>query len=498
MCEKLFIFDTTLRDGEQVPGCQLNTTEKIEVAKLLESLGVDVIEAGFPISSPGDFNSVLEISKAVSAPTICALTRAVKKDIDVAADALRLARHKRIHTGIGVSPQHIYDKLRSTPEKILEQAVEAVKYAKSYVEDVEFYAEDAGRADPQYLARVVEAAIAAGATVVNIPDTTGYCLPHEYGAKIKYLVDHVSNIDKAIISTHCHNDLGMATANTLSGILNGARQAEVTINGIGERAGNTSLEEVVMTLRCHKEIAVDTGIDARLITKASHLVSSLMNMPVQPNKAIVGRNAFAHSSGIHQDGVLKSRETYEIIAPEDVGVDQSSIVLTARSGRAALKHHLKAIGYTPDNDELDAIYQRFLELADKKKDITTRDLEVLAGSEASRKHRDIKLVGLQVVCGSTSIPTATVQISFGGDIFTETASGNGPVDAAINAVKSITKRRVHLEEYLVQAITRGSDDLGKVHVQVSHKGKMYHGFGANTDIVTASVESFLDAIAKIS
>ena len=308
MSNRVIIFDTTLRDGEQSPGATMNLQEKLRMARQLESLGVDVIEAGFPISSPGDFNSVLEISKAVSAPTICALTRPVKKDIDVAADALRLARHKRIHTGIGVSPQHIYDKLRSTPEKILEQAVEAVKYAKSYVEDVEFYAEDAGRADPAYLARVVEAAIAAGATVVNIPDTTGYCLPHEYGAKIKYLVDHVSNIDKAIISTHCHNDLGMATANTLSGILNGARQAEVTINGIGERAGNTSLEEVVMTLRCHKELNVDTNIDAQLITKASHLVSSLMNMPVQPNKAIVGRNAFAHSSGIHQDGVLKDRQ----------------------------------------------------------------------------------------------------------------------------------------------------------------------------------------------
>ena len=336
MSERLYIFDTTLRDGEQVPGCQLNTIEKIEVAKLLESLGVDVIEAGFPISSPGDFNSVLEISKAVSAPTICALTRAVKKDIDVAADALRLARHKRIHTGIGVSPQHIYDKLRSTPEKILEQAVEAVKYAKSYVEDVEFYAEDAGRADPAYLARVVEAAIAAGATVVNIPDTTGYCLPHEYGAKIKYLVDHVSNIDKAIISTHCHNDLGMATANTLSGILNGARQAEVTINGIGERAGNTSLEEVVMTLRCHRELDIDTRINSQLITKASHLVSSLMNMPVQPNKAIVGRNAFAHSSGIHQDGVLKHRQTYEIIDPQDIGLNESVIALTLVAGGTSL------------------------------------------------------------------------------------------------------------------------------------------------------------------
>ena len=318
MSERLYIFDTTLRDGEQVPGCQLNTTEKIEVAKLLESLGVDVIEAGFPISSPGDFNSVLEISKAVSEPTICALTRAVKKDIDVAADALRLARRKRIHTGIGVSPQHIYDKLRSTPEKIVESAVEAVKYAKRYVEDVEFYAEDAGRADVEYLARVVEAVIRAGATVVNIPDTTGYCLPNEYGAKIKYLVDNVPNIDRAIISTHCHNDLGMATANTLAAVQNGARQVEVTINGLGERAGNTALEEIVMAIACHKNLDFNIGINTRQIIATSQLVSSLMRVPVQPNKAIVGRNAFAHSSGIHQDGVLKNRESYEIIDPVDV------------------------------------------------------------------------------------------------------------------------------------------------------------------------------------
>ena len=469
MREKVYIFDTTLRDAEQVPGCQLNTIEKIEVARQLEKLGVDIIEAGFPISSPGDFNSVVEISKAVTIPTICALTRAVKKDIEVAAEALKFAKRRRIHTGIGTSWYHIHEKLNSTPDEIVGRAVEAVKYARRFVDDVEFYAEDAGRTEEEYLARVVEAVIKAGATVVNIPDTTGYCLPNEYGAKIAYLMNHVPNIDKAIISTHCHNDLGMATANTLAAVQNGARQVEVTINGLGERAGNTALEEIVMAIACHKNLDFNIGINTRQIIATSQL-----------------------------DGVLKSRETYEIIAPEDVGVDQSSIVLTARSGRAALKHHLKAIGYTPDNDELDAIYQRFLELADKKKDITTRDLEVLAGSEASRKHRDMKLVGLQVVCGSTSIPTATVQISFGGDIFTETASGNGPVDAAINAVKSITKRRVHLEEYLVQAITRGSDDLGKVHVQVSHKGKMYHGFGANTDIVTASVESFLDAIAKIS
>lgn len=497
MCEKLFIFDTTLRDGEQVPGCQLNTTEKIEVAKLLESLGVDVIEAGFPISSPGDFNSVLEISKAVSAPTICALTRAVKKDIDVAADALRLARHKRIHTGIGVSPQHIYDKLRSTPEKILEQAVEAVKYAKSYVEDVEFYAEDAGRADPQYLARVVEAAIAAGATVVNIPDTTGYCLPHEYGAKIKYLVDHVSNIDKAIISTHCHNDLGMATANTLSGILNGARQAEVTINGIGERAGNTSLEEVVMTLRCHKEIAVDTGIDARLITKASHLVSSLMNMPVQPNKAIVGRNAFAHSSGIHQDGVLKDRQTYEIIDPQDIGLNESVIALTARSGRAALVHRLELLGYDLTQEELDATYAKFLELADKKKEIHDYDLLYLVGDIDRMKQQSVSLKFLQVTTG-TLVPTATVVLKFGDHERMAIATGNGPVDAAVSAIKTLINEKVVLMEFLMQAITKGSNDVGRVHVQVQCGCRTVHGFAAHTDTTRASIEAFLDALRVLN
>ena len=463
MCEKLFIFDTTLRDGEQVPGCQLNTTEKIEVAKLLESLGVDIIEAGFPISSPGDFNSVLEISKAVSAPTICALTRAVKKDIDVAADALRLAKHKRIHTGIGVSPQHIYDKLRSTPEKIIESAVGAVKYAKRYVEDVEFYAEDAGRADPEYLARVIEAVIAAGATVVNIPDTTGYCLPGEYGAKIKYLVDHVSNIDRAIISTHCHNDLGMATANTLSGILNGARQAEVTINGIGERAGNTSLEEVVMTLRCHKELNVDTNIDAQLITKASHLVSSLMNMPVQPNKAIVGRNAFAHSSGIHQDGVLKDRQTYEIIDPQDVGLNQSVIALTARSGRAALVHRLELLGYNLTQEELDDTYAKFLELADRKKEIHDYDLLYLVGDIDRMKQQSLSLKFLQVTTG-TLVPTATVVLKFGDHERMAIATGNGPVDAAVSAIKTLINEKVVLTEFLMQAITKGSNDVGRVHV----------------------------------
>ncbi len=493
MSERLYIFDTTLRDGEQVPGCQLNTTEKIEVAKLLESLGVDIIEAGFPVSSPGDFNSVLEISKAVSEPTICALTRAVKKDIDVAADALRLAKRKRIHTGIGVSPQHIYDKLRSTPEEILERAVEAVKYAKRYVEDVEFYAEDAGRADPEYLARVVEAAIGAGATVVNIPDTTGYCLPQEYGAKIRYLVEHVSNIDRAIISTHCHNDLGMATANTLSAILNGARQAEVTINGIGERAGNTSLEEVVMTLRCHKEIGIDTGINSRLITKASHLVSSLMNMPVQPNKAIVGRNAFAHSSGIHQDGVLKHRQTYEIIDPQEIGLNESVIALTARSGRAALVHRLELLGYDLTQEELNSIYDKFLELADKKKEIHDYDLLYLIGDIDRIKKQSIALKFLQVTTG-TLVPTATVVLKFGDHERMAIATGNGPVDAAVSAIKKLINEKVALSEFLMQAVTRGSDDVGRVHVQVECGERTVHGFGAHTDTTRASVEAFLDAL----
>lgn len=497
MSNRVYIFDTTLRDGEQVPGCQLNTIEKIEVARQLEKLGVDIIEAGFPVSSPGDFNSVVEISKAVTNPTICALTRAVKKDIEVAADALKFAKKGRIHTGIGTSPYHIFNKLNSNPEAIIERAVEAVKYAKKFVEDVEFYAEDAGRSDNEYLARVIEAVIKAGATVVNIPDTTGYCLPSEYGEKIAYLVNNVPNIDKAIIATHCHNDLGMATANTVSGIINGARQVEVTMNGIGERAGNTSLEEVVMTLRAHKDLDFDTNIDSKQIMKTSGLVSTLMRMPIQPNKAIVGRNAFAHSSGIHQDGVLKNRENYEIIDPVEVGVKESSIVLTARSGRAALKHRLGVLGYDYEPSELDNIYNRFLDLADKKKDITDEDLEILVGREKQAGKKPIELVSLQVICGKSTIPTATVQVSFHGDIFTETASGNGPIDAAFTAVKALVKRRVRLEEFLIQAITRGSDDLGKVHVQVEHKDQIYYGFAAHTDIVTASVEAFLDALGKI-
>jgi len=400
MDDKVIIFDTTLRDGEQVPGCQLNTIEKIEVAQALEALGVDVIEAGFPISSPGDFKSVVEISKAISNPVICALTRAVKKDIEVAAEALQYAKRKRIHTGIGTSPMHIKYKIKTTPEEIIKRASDAVKYAKKFVEDVEFYAEDAGRSENEYLARVIEAVIKAGATVVNIPDTTGYCLPEEYGRKIKYLMDNVPNIDKAIISTHCHNDLGMATANTMMGVINGARQVEVTVNGIGERAGNTSLEEIAMIIKSHYDLKLRTDINTKLIYSTSRLVSTLMSMPVQANKAIVGRNAFAHSSGIHQDGVLKNRENYEIIDPVEVGIKESSIILTARSGRAALNHHLELLGFKFGKEELDDIYHRFLLLADKKKDINDEDIRILAGV-VFQGEKSLKLDLLQVSCGNS-------------------------------------------------------------------------------------------------
>lgn len=495
--ERVYIFDTTLRDGEQVPGCQLSTIEKVEVAKALESLGVDIIEAGFPVSSPGDFRSVVEISRAVSSPAICALTRSVENDIKVAAEALAYAKHPRIHTGIGVSPQHIYDKLNSNPEEIIQRAVAAVKYAKSFVEDVEFYAEDAGRADNEYLARVVEAVIKAGATVVNIPDTTGYCLPGEYGAKIKFLMENVKGVHNAILATHCHNDLGMATANSLSGVINGARQIECTINGIGERAGNTALEEVVMALRCHKSLGLDTNIVSQQITSVSHLVSTLMSMPVQANKSIVGRNAFAHSSGIHQDGVLKNRENYEIIDPKDVGLVDNSIVLTARSGRAALKDRYEKLGFSLKGEELDNTYQKFLKLADVNKNIQDTDLLSLIGEAvAAKEARHIKLEYLQVLSGSQS-PFALIRVKIAGEIHTGTATGNGPIDASINALRTILNKQCTLQEFLIQAMTKGSDDSGRVHVTLESNGTYVHGFAVHTDIVMAGVEAYIDGINKL-
>ena len=468
MSERLYIFDTTLRDGEQVPGCQLNTVEKIQVAKQLEALGVDVIEAGFPVSSPGDFNSVVEISKAVTWPTICALTRAVEKDIDVAAEALKFAKRGRIHTGIGTSPSHIKYKFNSTPEEIIERAVRAVKYAKRFVEDVEFYAEDAGRTDNEYLARVIDAVTKAGATVCNIPDTTGFRIPNEYHEKIKYLYEHVDAFaaGKSILSTHCHNDLGMATANTVAGVLGGARQVEVTINGIGERAGNTSLEEIAMIFKTHPDLGIDTNINTTKIYPTSRMVSSLMNMPVQPNKAIVGKNAF-----------------------------EASIVLTARSGRAALKHRLHINGVDVEGEKLDKIYADFLVLADKKKEVTDDDILVLAGAERNEMN-NVKLDYLQVTAGKGTRAVASIGLQIANEHFEAAASGNGPVDAAIKALKTIIRREMTLKDFTIQAISKGSDDLAKVHQSVEFDGHTYYGFAANTDIVTASVEAYIDAINK--
>ncbi|HLA51911.1 MAG TPA: 2-isopropylmalate synthase [Flavitalea sp.] len=376
--KKILIFDTTLRDGEQVPGCKLNTREKIDLALRLEELGVDILEAGFPISSPGDFSSVQEISAIITRASVCALSRAVQKDIEVAGEAIKKAKRPRIHTGIGTSDFHIKSKFNSNREDILQRAVQCVKWARNYTDDVEFYAEDAGRSDNAFLARVIEAVIAAGATTVNIPDTTGYCLPHQYGEKIAYLVEHVSNIDKAVISCHCHNDLGLATANSIAGIMNGARQIECTINGLGERAGNTALEEVVMIIKQHTSMGFYTDINAKMLNPMSRLVSDTMRMPVQSNKAIVGANAFSHSSGIHQDGFLKDALTYEIINPEDVGAELSKIVLTARSGRSALAHRFHKLGYEYTRDDIDVLYPRFLEVADQRKEVMEEDLRTLA------------------------------------------------------------------------------------------------------------------------
>ncbi|WP_298327051.1 2-isopropylmalate synthase [uncultured Dokdonia sp.] len=375
--DKVQIFDTTLRDGEQVPGCKLDKKEKLTIAERLDLLGVDVIEAGFPISSPGDFTSVAEISKLVKNATVCGLTRAVEKDIEVAAQALKYALKPRIHTGIGTSESHMKYKFNATPEQIIERAVKATAYAKNFVDDVEFYAEDAGRTDNAFLARVLEQVIAAGATVLNIPDTTGYCLPEEYGAKIKYLRENVKGIENVILSCHCHNDLGLATANSIAGVINGARQIECTINGIGERAGNTSLEEVVMILKQHPTLNLHTDINTQLLFDTSRMVSDKMGMVVQPNKAIVGANAFAHSSGIHQDGMIKNRETYEIMNPKDVGVNETSIVLTARSGRAALAYRSKKVGYELTKIQLDAAYEQFLNVADRQKEVKDNDIHMI-------------------------------------------------------------------------------------------------------------------------
>ncbi len=498
---RVYVFDTTLRDGEQVPGCQLTTMEKVEIAKELEQLGVDVIEAGFPISSPGDFHSVEEISKAVSNPTICALTRANRKDIDVAADSLKFAKRKRIHTGIGTSDIHIKHKFNSNREDILKRGVDAVKYATKFVDDIEFYAEDAGRSDIEYLARVTEAVIAAGATVVNIPDTNGYCLPEQYAEKISYLMNHVPNIDKAILSVHCHNDLGLATANSVAALRAGARQIEGTINGVGERAGNTSIEEVSMILKVHQEsINLHTNIDSTKFYNISGLVSQRMSMPVQANKAIVGKNAFAHSSGIHQDGILKNKNTYQIMDPEDIGIPSHSIVLTARSGRHALVHRLERLGYKTDKFDLEQTYTNFLEMADRIREVNDDDLIMLMSGKVHDKQSEdygvsIKLV--QVVCGNPLRPMATVRLNIKGEEKEASATGNGPVNAALKAIHTLIEDAINIEEYNVQAIHGGSDDVSKVNLKVEHEGKATYGYGYSTDIVNASVNAYIDALNKL-
>ncbi len=501
MTRKIHIFDTTLRDGEQSPGASMNTEEKLVIAQQLIRMGVDVIEAGFPISSPGDFRSVQEIGRlAGDACTVCGLTRAVEKDIDRAAEALATAKRPRIHTGLGVSPSHLRDKLHITEDECIERARHCVSYAKKYVEDVEFYAEDAGRSDQDFLIRVIQAAVDAGATVVNIPDTTGYSLPEDFGARIKSLSDNVIGIENVIISVHTHNDLGMATALALQGVKNGARQIECTINGLGERAGNTALEEVTMAIKMHgEELDAHTDINTRELTRASRLVSSITGINVQPNKSIVGANAFAHSSGIHQDGVLKARTTYEIISPEEVGASGSQILLSARSGHAALRHRLGELGYTFGEEEFERVYQSFLEVADRKKEVYDEDLE----SIVCQYRRDVSAIytlnSVQVSCGSGLIPTATVTITNeDGTQTTECAYGTGPVDAAFKAVDKVIAVNNILSEFSVSAVTKGIDALGEVCVHItSPSGDVFIGRGSDNDIVVSSTKAYVNALNRL-
>jgi 2-isopropylmalate synthase len=499
--DEVAVFDTTLRDGEQSPGASMNTIEKLEIARQLVRLGVDVIEAGFPISSPGDFESVREIGREVGDDAIvCGLSRAVPGDIERAAEALETAARPRIHTGIGVSESHLKHKLRISQEEALERGETAVKLARSFVDDVEFYAEDAGRAEPEFLYRMLETAVAAGATVVNIPDTTGYTYPEEFGALIRGVMEHVDGVEDVTVAVHCHNDLGMATANALAGVYAGARQVECTVNGIGERAGNTSLEEVVMALRQRRDLlGADTRINTRELMRASRLVSSITGIVVQPNKAIVGANAFAHSSGIHQDGVLKERSTYEIIDPADVGVLESQIVLTARSGRAALKHRLGELGYELGDEAFEGMYARFLDLADKKKQVYDGDLEALASDQAAEVGEVYHLQNLHVMCGEPGIPTATVElVSDDGEHLVDSSHGTGPVDAVYRAINRVIDVENELIEFSVQAVTEGIDALGEVTIRIrAGDGRVYTGRGAHSDIVVASARAYTNALNRL-
>ena len=501
MTRKIAIFDTTLRDGEQSPGASMNTEEKLVVARELIRMKVDVIEAGFPISSPGDFKSVAEIGRlAGDECVVCGLTRAVDRDIEVAAEALATAKRPRIHTGLGVSPSHLRDKLRLTEDQAVERAVHAVRYAKGFVDDVEFYAEDAGRADIPFLIRIVQAAVDAGATVVNIPDTTGYNLPWDFGARIRSLMENVRGIEDVTVSVHTHNDLGMATALAMEAVRNGASQIECTINGLGERAGNTAMEEVVMAIRMHgEELDAHTDVNTRELTRASRLVSSITGINVQPNKAIVGANAFAHSSGIHQDGVLKARDTYEIIDPADVGAGGSQIILSARSGHAALRHRYEELGYTFTDVEFEPVYEAFLEVADKKKEVYDGDLESIVNERNRADEAIWTLDAVQISCGFPLTPTATLTlIGEDGNRTTEVAYGTGPVDAVYKAVDKVVGVGCDLSEFSVKAVTRGIDALGEVTVRVTgDDGEVYIGRGSDGDIIVSSCRAYLNALNRL-
>lgn len=508
MSNKVAVFDTTLRDGEQAAGTRLGRREKLTIAKQLARLRVDVIEAGYPSSSPEDFEAVQLIAREIEGPTICALSRAVPADIEACGKALKNAKRPRIHTGIGASDVHVMGKfgdekygrtLGEKRAKMLRMAVDAVKLARSFVDDVEFYAEDSGRAEPAFLFEMLEAVIDAGATVVNIPDTTGYAVPEQYGALICSVSQRVRNIDRAAISVHCHNDLGLAVANTLAGVRNGARQVEGTINGIGERAGNVALEEVIMAIRTRRDyFGLHTDIDAREFFRTSRLVADMLGMPVPANKAVVGANAFSHSSGIHVDGFLKDRETYEIIRPEDVGVLESRVVLTARTGRAGLRDRLEKMGYVLSQEELDQTYQRFLMIADKKQEVFDDDLRAILHDEIHPVPEHYKLDYFHFYSGTSAIPTATVRLKIGDQLREGAAIGDGPVDAAYKAISTVAACKVTLSRYDIRAVTSGPEALGEVTVHLESEGRRVAGRGASTDVVEASVKAFIDGLNKLA
>ncbi|OIO71849.1 MAG: 2-isopropylmalate synthase [Zetaproteobacteria bacterium CG_4_9_14_3_um_filter_49_83] len=499
MSDRLYIFDTTLRDGEQSPGCSMNIDEKLRVAHALATLGVDIIEAGFPIASPGDFEAVHRIAKEVHGPKIAGLARAAQRDIERAGEAVRPAGDRaRIHTFIATSPIHMEAKLRMSPDQVLERAVEAVKLARSLAPEVEFSAEDAGRSEMDFLCRIVEATIAAGARVINIPDTVGYMTPDEFGYRIRTLIERVPNSDQAIFSVHCHNDLGLAVANSLAAVENGARQVECTINGLGERAGNAALEEVVMILRTRSDrYDIETGIDTTRIVPTSKLVSQITGMPVQPNKAIVGANAFAHESGIHQDGMLKHQKTYEIMTPESVGWNTNRMVLGKHSGRAALKSRYDILGVKLDDEKLVAVFERFKVLADKKKDIFDEDLMSILSGDSEELTERIKLVSLHAASGTRDAPIAAVELDIEGKLHKATAQGDGPVDAAFQAIKSLVEPNGKLLLYSVNAITSGTDAQGEVTVRLQDGDRIVNGQGSDTDIVVASAKAFVAALNKL-